>query len=257
MNNFSESKNNYKFNFISNSFSNSKLPLSFKEKWKLKVNAIPNIDRTLENINSIFTDQKKSVINPTKFKRLREYLIMKYSGSKNNNIKVLNSIRSTRQDKEACSYYNKLNPHLQKLVIDKGHELANLIVKEDTPQNKPMEHFLQKSDLKFSFQNFDIAALKGSPHNSIFSSSKINCDWKYSNSVESLAQNIKSDRLRNIQRSWLISPIQKPNRLEESFLTENSQRLNNELIRSLDRRFNFQIDVTDKGKTKEFWIKIH
>ena len=58
MNNFLESKNNYKFNFSNYSYNNCRAPLSFKQKWKLKVNAIPNIDRTLENLNSMFIDSK-------------------------------------------------------------------------------------------------------------------------------------------------------------------------------------------------------
>lgn len=125
---------------------------------------------------------------------------MKYANNKSSNIKVLNSIRSLRRDRETDSYYHKLNPHLQKLVLNKGSELADIIIKEDIQQVKQLQQNLRKSDIKFSFQNFNIAALQRSPNNSILSS-KPNFDCQYSNSVASFHQNIKSDRMRNVQRS--------------------------------------------------------
>ena len=171
---------------------------------------------------------------------------MKYGVSSNENIKVLNSMRSTKKNKETNYYFNKLNPHLQRLVEDKGSELANLILKEDNQQLGNTQIKFPLSDIKIP--NLDISAVKGTPDESFYSYSKQIRNHKYSNSVVSLPKNKRNNNFRNIQRSWAISPLKQPSQLEISFLTENSQIRNLNFVKSFDRTFNFKIDVADKGK---------
>jgi hypothetical protein len=112
---------------------------------------------------SMFADSSKNILSPSKIKQMKEYLELKSVQNYSKESAIFPSMLSSRNKvSDLQNSYNKLNPHLQKLVNQKGDELSKIILKSHSPKPlyKESDEQVYSSKIKnfiLQIPNFKIA----------------------------------------------------------------------------------------------------